>query len=349
MRTLLALVVAVAMVAGAMMVRERRHGGPGDAGVGEEAGGEPVLLCATEVAAACERLAEGGVVVRVEPAGASAQQLSATAEGDGAAADAWLVPAPWPAIVEQTRDRAGLPALLGPSSAPLARSPVVVAVWEERAQVLREACSGGQLTWRCLGRLAPGTWADAGGDPSWGPVKPGHPDPATSATGLLVLAQATASYLQTTGYSARDLDDDGFRGWLTGLERAVPTFGSPASTPLQQALQFGASKFDAVGALESEAVPLLARSAQRRGSLALHYLEPAVTADVVLAPLSSGGRSEQLTDIVAGEAGMTALADTGWRVGTAAEASEPPLPPASGLPEPGVLVALLSRWSEATR
>jgi hypothetical protein len=183
----------------------------------------------------------------------------------------------------------------------------------------------------------------------WGPVKPGHTDPSTSATGLLVLGQAASDFLGRADFTTRELDDDAFLNWFSNLERSVPNFGSAGNSPLQQMLQFGRGRFDIVGTTEAEAGPLLHRSAARAQDLQVLPATPLVVAEVVLAPLrpESEGRVD---DVV--EAAEVALAAAGWRVEgqpLADGVSDSQLPDGSGTPSPGVLDALRSRWEEITR
>ena len=340
----LALLAAVAMVVGAMAVRDRLDGGEAEAG-------STVLrlACSDELAAACERLAEGGdgLEVMVEPAGDTAERL-ATASSSAARppVDGWLVAGPWPAMVEEVRRSNGLEPLLT-SSPVLARSPAVVAVFPSRAEVLRRNCPGGAIGWRCLGDVAGrGSWAAVGGRPEWGPVKVLVDDPATTARGLVALGAATAAFFGRADVASNDLDDT-YRAWLGGLARALPS-GRPS---LEQGLAAGPSLFDAYGGLEAEAGPLVAASARPEKPL-LIYPSPVATADVVLGSVP-GGPSRRLAELVRGEGGREALAATGWRVPgqprAAGVAANPGLPAGSGLPRPGTLAALRQAWQEATR
>lgn len=342
MRSLVALVVAVGMVVGALYVRgtfDPATGGP----LGSDAPLE--LVCATELRAACEDIAGEGIVVRTEEAGATAEALSA---GAGSDEDLWLTLAPWPQMVTEARERGGREPLSGASPIRLARSPLVLVVWQDRAAVLAQECSE-DFSWRCIGRVAGGTWADVGGDASWGPLKPGHADPSTNATGLLVLGQAVSDFVGETDFSTRDLGDDAFLSWFSDLEGAVPDFGRPDSTPLQQMLQFGPARFDVVGTTQAEAGPLLERSAARAERLISRPAAPLVVAEVVLAPLRP--ESEGRVGEVAERAGE-ALAAAGWQVEghpPAAGVDDVVLPDQAGTPPPGALDALRTRWEEITR
>ena len=339
------MVAAAAMVVGSFALRDRLDRRE------DERTTVLRLVCATELGPVCERLGETDEIgarleVTVEAAGATADRL-ARQQGE-AGLDGWLVSAPWPDMVDGARRARALPPLFIAAQAPLARSPLVLVVWKERAAALAGRCPGGQVGWACLGEAAgaAGGWAAVGGRPEWGPVKPGHGDAASDDVGLLVLGQAVAAFLGRTDLSTADLDDARFDRWFTGLERAVPP---TATSPLGTMLVAGPAAYDAVGTTEAEARPLLERSARGR-DLSLLYPSPMATADVVLAtPEGPAGRL--LRQEVSGDAGRRALAGAGFRVagaGATQAGDGPALPPTSGLPPPGLLDALRSRAREVT-
>ena len=246
---MLALVAAVVMVVGSIAVRSRLdEGNGGAAGLGDGGGAGLRLVCSNELADACADLArrsDGAVRFTVEQAGVTAARLSKDDEGGpGAVLDGWLVPAPWPAIVAGARRSAGLVPLPEPGPV-LARSPLVLAAWPDRAAALRPRCPGGEVDWRCWGDAAGQPWPSLGGQPAWGQVKPGHA-PATEAVGLLTLAAATAGFFKDAGVAPIDVqENDAYRAWLNRLEEAVPTF-RPAGTPLRDMLLKGPLTFDVV-------------------------------------------------------------------------------------------------------
>ena len=342
----LAFVAAAAMVVGAIAVRDRLDARE------ERATTVLRLVCATELAAACEAMAEteaaGRLEVTIEPAAQTADRLLAAASGAAVAGalDGWLVTAPWPAIVAGGRSRAGLDALVAPGPV-LARSPVVLAMWADRAAVLARHCQATPPGWRCLGDTAGRRWADLGGQVTWGPVKPGHPDPS-SAIGLTVLGAATAGFFGRSDVARSDLEDEGYRSWLTRLERSIT---NRSSSPFEDMLLAGPAAFDVVATVEADAAPLLARSA-RSDKPQLIYPAPVATADVVLGTVP-GRAARLLADVVAGRVGRRALATAGWRVEGHPLApgltGTPALPPGSGLPDPGLLDALRQVAQEITR
>jgi len=344
MRRVFAVVAAIAMVAGSLALRSRLDKKSADQALVLR------LTCATELESPCMALAkdDSRIKVTVEAAGLTADRL-ATNEGD-VGLDGWLSTAPWPDIVDQERRVHSLEPLFASSRPTLARSPLVIAMWKDRAAALGGHC-GGTVGWRCLGDAAgtAGGWPAIGGRAEWGPVKVGHGPPATDGVGLLVLGQAVGSWFGRPEVSTIDLDDSAFQGWFGGLERSVPT---SAGSPLETMLATGPAAFDAVGTTEAEAGPQLARAARGK-QVDLLYPSPMATADVVLAvPPGRAKAPATLRGVVGGSAGRRALAVAGWRVDGEAKAQgvsdTPALPAAANLPAPGLLDALRARWHEVT-
>lgn len=326
MKRVAALLLAVGMVVGAVVIRDRLNGDPSASGGGS---GTFRLQCATELVDVCDSLAEGrdDLVVTGEDPGITTDRLSALAVGLDPGFDAWLVDGPWPQIVADNRSFAGLDdKVLGTSSAVLARSPALIVGLTARRAELESAC-GSTITWKCIGEQPATT------------QRVGLPTPERG-DGLAVLAEATASYFGTTDYSSGDFEDPGFSGWfnqLTGLSTQT-SIGSQA--PLERALA-ASGTFSIVGALESQSARLL------RGTYVTTYPEPMVTADVVLSPAVGTGVADALVSIDADLLGEQ-LAAAGWRVrgqdtiqgvDTAVV-----LPKSSNMPAPGVLQALRDLW-----
>lgn len=327
------------MVAGALYLRSR-GGGEGVPIIDRD---EPVVVvCARELADVCTDLRSPEIDVRTEDAGATAEALTAGTVTD---VDAWLVTEPWPSIVRDRRQRAAEPPLLGDVGAPLGRSPVVVAMWAERAAVLQESCDDDVFD--CLGQAAGGTWADAGGRKAWGVVKPALPSPTASGVGLNALGAAAGSRIGRLDFSTRDLEDGDFQSWLTDLKAAVPPNMNTATNLVSNMIAIGPSQVDAVGTVEAQAAPLLARAQNRFGPIELMYPQPMVTVDVVLAPLQ--GSDDRVREVVA-EVAPAVLAQAGWRVEGQQAAQgvpdEPALGPAPQAPPAGALEALRTVWGE---
>ncbi len=350
MRRALALLAAAAMIAGAVAVRALIDDDDATAsGTSSGAGSDPDdgslrVRCASVAEAACDALRNAGFTVRVEPAGRTADALYEAAPTEDIGFDVWITTRSWPGMIEAQRraDLAG--GLLDEPVDVGARSPVVIVGRSDRAEVLVQTCG---LTWTCIGDVVDSTWADLGGGSSWGSPKPGHSPPGTDSEGLLTTAQLTADFLGRTAYASNDLDNR-YRGWLTGLENAVPDHTPPAGTPFDQLLLTPAF-FDAVGSIEAVAAPAVA-SSRDRDRLTLAIPEPVVTADLVAAaPL---GQNSSAQSIAARDDVREALAAAGWRVeglptidvidDTVA------LPESDNLPSAGVLIAVTDRWNEVT-
>jgi hypothetical protein len=362
----LALLAVAALIVAALQIRAAREGpgdgplaggdatepsAPGDGPAGDpgDVSGALTLGCADVLEPVCAELApilrEDGFDVRVATP-------TAAAGGPPVERGALLTLAPLAALA--------VPAGAAEAEvAVLARSPLVAAVWDDRAEVLLEHC-GGTLTWRCVGEAAggEGTWTAIGGPAPWGPVKPGHADPTASEAGALVLGHLAASYFGRADVSRQDLDDVGFFAWFTDLEQAVPSFRPSSGSPLLAMIQFGPASFDVVGVVEAEAVSLLARAADRTGStLRLRPVEPIATADVQVTAVGSDGAVQDVVEAVT-ERAPALLARAGWRVeGQAPEGALAQvgvqqlgaLPASTGLPSAGALDALRRTWSEVAR
>lgn len=358
MKQVLALVVAVGLVLGAVMLRgaldgdddtvdaggtDGSDGGPsptsGDVDVDDGDGDGPVVVCSTELADACDRLVEDGrIQARVEDPAITADLLS---DPEGTPDfDAWLVPQPWPAIV------AARTGMSSGTSDVLARSPLVLVAGTDRAAALVAHC--GQLDWRCVGDTAGDPWPDAGGQATWGSVKPGHPAPS-STVGLLAVGQAATGYFGSTGFFSNDFADPGFSRWFADLEAAVPNFDPPRSHLYQQVTQRGS--YDVVATLEAEAGPFLASAASGDRFAITHLAQPAV-ADVVLVGATSRADGQELAQSIGIGPLAQALAATGWRTPgqDLADGLDPDLelPATSVLPAPGVLDALRTLWDQVT-
>lgn len=349
MRRLLALLGALAMVGGALVVR-----GAIDDDKGSTDGRTHVLLCATELSAVCAELArDGDLKVVEEPAGITTSTLStlADAERSGIEYDGWLTFARNAEIVVEARERTALAPVLVDLEGPLARSPLVLAIWRDRERALAASC-GGEVTWRCLGDVAGTPWQAIGGEAAWGDVKPGHADPETSGEGLAVIGQAAAQFFGRSNLSRDNYDNDAFFEWFARLERAVPPDGGVGDdSPLVRMLTAGPAAFDVVATTEAEAGPRLASASRdRRDRMRLLYPSPVATVDVVFAPVIGHGIG--LLDLLSGDAGRAALAHAGFRVGGESRAkgvpATPALPTTSNLPDAGALEALLQTWREVT-
>lgn len=349
MKRFLALLAAAAMVAAAVLVRgwlDDRGDASDDGDDGGPSDEQATLLCDPALVAVCRQLEEqrGDLVVEVVDAASAfdrfADPVFSTRDDP---VDGWLVPAPFPAMVDEARQRGGQAPVFDEIGDPLARSPLVIAMWVERADALAPGCPGGEVGWRCIGDAAGRPWGDLGGSPGWGRLEPGFEDPATSATGLLIVGQASTAFFDTPSFASNDFDRDGFRGWLRNLEDSVPSFPATAGSPLRQMLVAGPATYDLAGTTEAEAGPAIVRSRDRE-RLRILYPSPMATADVQFAPVGGAAGAERLGEILADADTAGLLAAAGWRVDGQPLAegldADLVLPDGNGLPRPGVMQAL---------
>ncbi|MDQ1519530.1 MAG: hypothetical protein QOI55_603 [Actinomycetota bacterium] len=311
------------------------------------------LTCVTELAAACDAIARtsnGHVRVTVEPAGTTADRLVNAVDATQAVSDGWLTVAPWPDIVAQRRAQANRSPLLGPTSSRLARSPLAIAIRNDRFRALKTACPKG-VDWTCLGNQAGKPWGQLGGKVEWGVVRPAHPEPIKSATGLLVLGQAVGAFVATKDVPVEQVsrgdwqNNAAFAGWFQNLETNVPAEVFVSADPFAQWRQLGGITAAAVGGLEAEIGPGLQESGALRNEATVIYPAPVASADVVFAPL--GPRGNDLMKIVSSRDAGVALARAGWRVEgqpRAAGIRATALPTSNGLPPAGTLIALQGEW-----
>jgi hypothetical protein len=348
---LFALLAAVAMVAGAFLLRgwlddRDDSNGNGD-GNGEQSSDEQMqLLCDPSLTRYCRDLEEANddlTVEIVDSAAASDRFGDPAFSSRDDEVDGWLVPSPFPAMVDEARGRAGQRPVFDEVEGSYGRSPLVIAMWIERADALAPDCAGGVVAWRCIGDDAGQLWADIGGSAAWGRLKPGFERPTSSATGLLVVGQASADYFETPDFASNDFATGGFRGWLRNLVDSVPGFPSTAGTPLDQMLAAGPASYDLVGTTEAEAV-LKVESSRDNERLVIIYPSAMATADLQFAPVRGAAGADRLSELLDDGDSREDLAALGWRVPDEDLAPGLPgdleLPDGNGLPRPGVLQAL---------
>lgn len=338
MKRLLAVVGAVAMIGGAILVRglliDGDDGSDGGAGVAD---GDTHLVCATELEAACEALAaeDDSVTFEVEEAGETADRLTAADFQPGESeVDGWLTLNPWPALVSLRADLTNQRDPLGEPSDVLATTRVAVIGPADRTELLVDECdAAGSLSWRCLGEIADDPWETHGASSDQGNVEVGHDDPTVSATGLLALGQATADYFGRSDFASNDFDD-GFRDWLDQLEGSDP--GLPlaiqALPVVEQLERFPNASWDAVGTLDPAATAAVGRA---DGEFTVLYPAPMIVAEAVLAPIRGHEADLDDDDLAA------ALEAAGWAPGPAPQEAETS-------PSAGVFEALISEWRNVT-
>lgn len=346
MTRVLALLAAIGMVAAAFVIRPHTADLTGPDRPAARGQGPVTVLCDAELAAACQALVAAGHDVTTEAAGDSYKRLVAA---DATLPDVWVVPAPWPAMVDEARTRTGAPGSFATVDTTLASSPLALVAWADRGQVLADHCGTDTLDWGCVSGAAGSRWAELGGQDAWGNLKPGLPHPVTSSTGLAVLAQATTDQLGTTGFGSRSLADGEYLDWLARLGRAVPDLAPTAGSPLAAMLSFGPATFDVAGTTEAAATAAARDAAQRGGQVVIHVPDDAPTLDVVAATPAGSDLPSAVADTV-----VDALSSDGWRTASAASGDGTgttglAASPGESLPAPGAMTALRTAFTDTVR
>ncbi len=140
-KRLLAVVVAIALIGIAVLVRGVIDDGGSDSGSSSPSGGDhtPTLLCAAELEQVCTSLQrEAGIDVQLEPSDVSANTLASIPDNQlrDLGIDGWLTTSRDVEIARDKRARASLEPAVGKPSSPIARSPLVIGIWKDRAQAL---------------------------------------------------------------------------------------------------------------------------------------------------------------------------------------------------------------------
>jgi hypothetical protein len=262
---------------------------------------------------------------------------------------------------------------------PLLLTPLVFAVWEERARVLVDAPAGSDatpLTWGAIRKAvaSPRGWAGIGGKPAWGFVNLGHTDPNRSNSGLQALALMAYEYFHiSSGLTVEQLLDPKFQDFVKDIERGVPHFESSTGTFMTDMIRFGPSKYDIAVVYESLAVSQLENAQGRWGSLHIYYPPVTIWSDHPIAlldapwvtPAQARAGAQLIAFLRSAPIQTTALrfgfrpADTSVPIkapdGTSPFAKAAPyglsleLPPAAQPPDGTVIRNLLMMWSRVVK
>ncbi len=138
---------------------------------------------------------------------------------------------------------------------PLVLTPLVLVMWEERAQVLWP--NGSAEFWDSIHDALANEegWKGLGGDENWGFVKFGHTSPETSNSGIQTLVLLSYGYYdKTSGLASGDITNAEFQQWLDAIENSVQEFGDSTGTFMTNMVNFGPGKYDFVAVYESLAL-----------------------------------------------------------------------------------------------
>lgn len=325
---IVAVAVAVGLVVGALVVRDRLDDDDATAPSSPDAATPELVVCDDSLAAACRAAfpATADVELVIEPLAATIARLTAD-DGGGSGADdlAWVTLAPMPELVDEERRRA----LLGDVFTTVERvatSPLAAVTSNERAAALEAACAP-ELTLRCIGDRAGQPWADLGAAGNLGTVRPSHEEPDDRARGALTYAWLATAYAGGPQLDARSAE---LSAWASTVERAAPAVSGGTSPTQELIVRQGAYDI----ALTTEADATTAGAADPRYRVL--YPAPMAEAEVVVA----GGAAIPADLVVALR---SALVDQGWQPADGA-------PTGGGLPGAGVVQALRTvSWNEVGR
>lgn len=131
-------------------------------------------------------------------------------------------------------------------------SPLVFAVWQERATVLLKKYAS--IDWPSIhDALKVSNWADIGGQTTWGPVKFGHTRPDKSNSGLLtIVLLAYAFFKEQRGLTDSQIDSAHFLNYFNDIEGSVYGFGRSSGTFMTNVvIPLGPPQYDIVATYEN--------------------------------------------------------------------------------------------------
>ncbi len=157
--------------------------------------------------------------------------------------------------------------------ASLVFSPLVFAVWKERAQVLLRKY--GSIDWPGIhdALVLKNGWADIGGQADWGQVKFGQTRPDQSNSGLLsITLLAYAFYKEQRGLTVDQLRSPTFLSYFSDFEGAVTQFGRSSGTYLEnEVILKGPAAYDITTTYENLVLTRENEAMQRQGQALLPF------------------------------------------------------------------------------
>ena len=328
-----AVVVAVALIAGALLLRGTVLGddeadeppGPTTSTTAEAtAAGE--LICVNELADVCAavRAEYPDVRVSVEAAGVT---LDAVARlPDDAPRPLWLTIQPFPAMLDALRTGGRLEPFAAAPEA-VGASRLAIASSAQRATDLTTGCID-QPLWRCIGEHAGNDWSTLAPDAAAGDIRPAIGAANREAVALASFAAAVSGYFGRPDIRSSDWQNDpAFTPWVSRLLGAVDSSTLSAGTPLAT-MAIRPSALDIAATTDAE------RAALGGDRFTPNYPEPSMWVEAVVAVPEGTAVPDDLTTALA-----AGLAAAGWE---APGAATQPLPGAT------TMLALRSLWQEST-
>ncbi|HEY0752401.1 MAG TPA: protein kinase [Ktedonobacteraceae bacterium] len=159
----------------------------------------------------------------------------------------------------------------------LVKSPLVLASWQQRAQLLLQHYAVSTLDWGTLhSAFAPtNDWSQVGGQSSWGKIKFGQTLPVQSNSGLLTITLlAYASYGEPRSLTSPQVNAARCWDYLRVFEDAVNAFGHSSGTYLtNDVISAGPPQADVIATYESLVLKFQskAQQSQYRQPLLIYY------------------------------------------------------------------------------
>jgi ABC-type Fe3+ transport system substrate-binding protein len=157
---------------------------------------------------------------------------------------------------------------------PLALTPMVFVVWDERYQAFIQKYKTMSLQTVDQALQAKGGWDEIAHHPEWGLFKFGHTHPNQSNSGLTTIILAAYTYHhKTKDLGLKDVVDVGFQQWLEGLERGASGMSNSTGNMMREMVLKGPSSYDAIFVYENVAIDYLKNAEGRWGQLRVAYPE----------------------------------------------------------------------------
>lgn len=261
---------------------------------------------------------------------------------------------------------------------PVLRTPLVLAAWKERAEVLWGDNPNGGMWQRMHDALVSAQGWEALGRPEWGFIKYGQTDPLKSNSGFMAVLLMTYGYFgKTSGLTGEDLlGDSNFQRWFTEFQAsAVTPFAQSTGPLMQDMITIGPSRYDFVAVYEATAIEQAENAVGRYGELRIYYPPATVVSDHPFCALKATTATPWVTPektraiqvfldyLTAQPAQELALLKHGYRPVNPAVSLNMPgsplnqyatngfrtdLPPEVAVPPGSVLNILLDLWSRVT-
>jgi Bacterial extracellular solute-binding protein len=157
---------------------------------------------------------------------------------------------------------------------PLALTPMVFVMWEERYQAFKQHYSAVDFDTINRALHEPGGWQSIGKQPDWGLFKFGHTNPGDSNSGILALLLAGHNYFKKTDdLTVGEVTDIKFQAWLSQLESAASSDSNSTGNLMREMVLKGPSSYDALLVYESVAIDYLKNAEGRWGAIHVIYPE----------------------------------------------------------------------------